>query len=201
MVELVDMVDFLHRRAVLGVTVHQGGGLRYDFLEEGHPDWEVGGPEKPLRGILEHGFHLVEAVEPSRGAWDQGDSRPDDTTEVVHRRRGGGELNGHIGREKLRRGEFGLLTRVYDTHNLMSTREGDFLNGMPHLAVSYKCCLHSPSLRFSSFLITRGMAIVVKISSAPPARVNAQTSRSVSVPQKRKNAATQKNTALHDSMR
>ena len=47
-----------------------------------------------------------------------------------------GKLDGHIGRSECRRIEVVLIVYVYDTHNLVATLLGDFLNHVAHFAVT-----------------------------------------------------------------
>ena len=130
------MVRLFHLHVVLWELVHDLSQIAVHSREDGHTDGEVRGPEECL--ALTAGLaHLVAVLRhPTRRAAHYLHTFCPGFQIVAVGRLRGGKLNGHIGRCKLRALKVLLIINVYDTHDFMTTVDGNLLNHLTHLSVA-----------------------------------------------------------------
>ena len=136
MVELMHVVRLLHLHIVLRELVHNLCQVTVDSREDGHTYREIRGPEECLTLQASLANLITMLIHPPRRATDHlhalGPSLQIVTIGSLRSR----EFNSHISRCKLRAVEVLLVVDINDTHNFMTTAEGDLLDHLTHLSVA-----------------------------------------------------------------
>lgn len=119
-------------------AIHYTRQIAVDGREYGHAHREVRRPKQRVTLLRTHTAHVVAMVfHPSRRAAHHLHAARESLQIVAVSHMGRGELDGHIGRGKLRTVEVLLVVYIYDAHYFMAAAAGYLLNHPAHLAVAY----------------------------------------------------------------